>query len=223
MKKLTLSGTTEQASTWNLPPTFSEPSSVFTRILNLRGPESGWQLPSESSNDMAEKFGQRPLSNRAQHSSSLSKLWGPARQENTILLVEDSPDDKLLTMRAFKKNGLHSKVVMVGDGVEALDYMYGSGPFAGRRLPNLILLDLMLPRLNGFDVLRRMRDDETTQVLPVVVLSSSLLPEDRLQAYRLGANSYIRKPVDFGRFSDVVKLLETYWFELNEGPPIDAE
>jgi CheY-like chemotaxis protein len=126
-------------------------------------------------------------------------------------------------MRAFKKNGLQSKVVMVGDGVEALDYMHGSGPFAGRRLPNLILLDLMLPRLNGFDVLRRMRSDEMMQLLPVVVLSSSLLPEDRLQAYRLGANSYVRKPVDFVHFSEVVKMLEIYWFDLNEGPPIDAE
>lgn len=142
--------------------------------------------------------------------------------EKVVLLVEDNPDDAELTLRAFRKNNLLNEVVIAQDGVEALDYLFGTGTYAGRDpllLPQLVLLDLNLPRLGGLDVLRRIRADERTQLLPVVILTTSQEEQDRLQSYRLHANSYIRKPVDFQQFSQAIQQLGLYWLVLNENPP----
>lgn len=139
-----------------------------------------------------------------------------------ILLVEDNPDDQALTLRALKGNNIRNEVIVAHDGVEALDFLFGRGTYAGRDLsimPLLTLLDLKLPRVDGLEVLKQMRSDERTKLLPVVILTSSNEDSDRLQGYRLGANSYIRKPVDFHEFMDVVRHLGLYWLILNQGPP----
>ena len=140
-----------------------------------------------------------------------------------ILLVEDNPDDVLLTKRAFKKSNILNELVVASDGVEALDYLFGTGAYEGRDLsvmPVLILLDLRLPKLDGIDVLRRIRDDERTKLIPVVVLTTSKEHQDLTESYSLGANSYIRKPVDFDQFVQAVKQLGLYWVLLNEPPPV---
>jgi len=140
-----------------------------------------------------------------------------------ILLVEDNPDDELLTLRALKKTGVENEVVVAHDGVEALDYLFASGSHSGRDpavMPQLILLDLKLPRVDGLEVLRRLRSDERTRLLPVVILSSSGEHRDMLDGYSLGANSYVRKPVNFEQFVMAVELLRRYWLVLNEDPPV---
>ena len=142
--------------------------------------------------------------------------------QKVILLVEDNPDDELLTLRALKKTGVKNEVVVAHDGVEALDYLFASGPHSGRNpavMPQLILLDLKLPKLDGLEVLRRLRSDERTRLLPVVILSSSREHQDMLDGYSLGANSYVRKPVNFEQFVMAVELLRRYWLVLNEDPP----
>ena len=139
-----------------------------------------------------------------------------------ILLVEDNPDDVALTLRAFRKNHILNEVVVARDGVEALDYLFCTGPFAGRdpaQEPAVILLDLKLPRLDGMEVLRRLRADPRTKLLRVVVLTSSKEEADVVRSYSLGANSYIRKPVDFDSFMTAVGQLGLYWLLLNEAPP----
>ncbi len=140
-----------------------------------------------------------------------------------ILLVEDNPDDVLLTLRALKKNHILNPVVVARDGVEALDYLFGLGSHLGRDvavLPAVMLLDLELPRLDGLDVLRQVRSDRRTNLLRVVVLTSSREEQDIVQSYILGANSYIRKPVDFDSFMIAVGQLGMYWLSLNESPPV---
>ena len=135
-----------------------------------------------------------------------------------ILLVEDNPDDALLTTRALTQGNLFNEVVHARDGVEALDYLFGTGAYEGRdpsALPVVMLLDLKLPKLDGLDVLRRVRADERTKLLPVVILTSSQEEQDLLAGYRLGANSYVVKPVEFGRFVDAVRELGLYWVVLN--------
>lgn len=142
--------------------------------------------------------------------------------KKTILLVEDNPDDEALALRALKKNSIANEVIVVHDGVEALDYLFGTGMYADRNLeemPQVILLDLKLPRIDGLEVLKRLRMEERTRLLPVVILTSSKEEQDLLNSYRLGANSYIRKPVDFDQFTESVKQLGLYWLVLNEGLP----
>ncbi len=140
-----------------------------------------------------------------------------------VLLVEDNPDDEELTLVALKENQIGNPVVVVRDGAEALDYLLGTGQYADAdiaTLPVVVLLDLKLPKVNGLEVLRRLRENDRTKYLPVVILTSSKEEEDRLQSYALGANSYVRKPVDFGQFVEAVKQLGLYWLVWNEPPPL---
>jgi two-component system, response regulator len=140
-----------------------------------------------------------------------------------LLLVEDNPDDELLTLRALKKNNVTGEVVVARDGVEALDYLFGAGEYAGRDtgvMPQVILLDLKLPKVDGLEVLRRLRADERTRLLPVVILTSSGEQQDMLDGYGYGANSYVRKPINFEQFVLAVEQLKLYWLRLNEAPPM---
>ena len=142
--------------------------------------------------------------------------------EKVILLVEDNSDDEALTLRALKNNNIRNRVVVAHDGVEALDYLFGTGLYQGRDTqdaPQVVLLDLKLPLMDGLEVLRRVRADKRTEMLPVVILTSSKEEQDLINGYKLGANSYIRKPVDFKQFSEAVRQLGLYWLVLNENPP----
>lgn len=138
-----------------------------------------------------------------------------------ILLVEDNPDDEELTRLALAKSNVLNEVVVAHDGAEALDYLHGRGVHAGRdtdKMPIVVLLDLKLPKIDGIEVLRRIRENERTRLLPVVILTSSREDQDLIATYSLGANSYIRKPVDFEQFTDAVRQLGLYWLVLNENP-----
>ncbi len=142
-------------------------------------------------------------------------------EEKYILLVEDNPNDVKLTLRAFEKSGISNRVEVVSDGVEALEYLHGTGEFAGRNhdsLPVVILLDLKMPRMDGIELLQRIRADERTRLVPVVVLTTSNEEKDRAESYALGANSYVRKPVKLSQFTEAVQQLGAYWLGLNEPP-----
>ena len=144
-------------------------------------------------------------------------------KKKIILLVEDNPDDELLAIRALEKNNIMNEVVVARDGAEALDYLFGAGAHAGRDMsvmPQIILLDLKLPKIDGLEVLRRLRNNERTKLLPVVVLTSSREDRDLTECYSLGANSYIRKPVNFAQFTEAIRQLGLYWLVLNESPPV---
>ncbi len=140
-------------------------------------------------------------------------------ERRPILLVEDNPDDEALTLRAFKKNHIANEVVVARDGAEALDYLFATGPYVERdatALPELILLDLKLPKVSGLEVLNRIRADERTHLIPVVILTSSKAEQDIVKGYDCGANSYIRKPVNFVEFIESVKTIGMYWLVMNE-------
>jgi len=140
-------------------------------------------------------------------------------KDKIILLVEDNPDDELLTLRALQKSNILNDVIVARDGVEAIDYLFGTGSYAGRDpsiVPEVVLLDLKLPKMDGLEVLRRLRADDRTVLLPVVVLTSSDEEQDIVASYRLGANSYIRKPVNFSQFTEAVQQLGLYWLVLNQ-------
>jgi len=143
-------------------------------------------------------------------------------RDGIILLVEDDPDDEALTLRALRRNHIANEVVVARDGVEALDFLFATGAHAGRDphvLPQVALLDLKLPRLDGFEVLQRIRSDPRSRHLPVVVLTSSREERDLVESYARGANSYVRKPVDFAEFMEAVRQLGLYWLVLNEPAP----
>ena len=142
--------------------------------------------------------------------------------EKTILLVEDNPDDEALTIRALKKNNILNEVIVARDGVEALNYLFAEGSYADRDIddqPQVILLDLKLPKLDGLEVLKRIRADRRTRLLPVVILTTSNEDRDVINSYEMGANSYIRKPVDFEQFIEAIRQLGLYWLVLNQAPP----
>jgi CheY-like chemotaxis protein len=144
-------------------------------------------------------------------------------QEKVILLVEDNLSNIGLTKRAFEKNHIHNELVVAEDGQQALDYLFGTGAYAGRDtsvMPAVILMDLKLPRVDGLEALRRIRGHDLTKRLPVVILTSSREDQDVAMSYDLGANSYIRKPVDFHQFAEAVRTLDLYWVVLNEPPPL---
>jgi two-component system response regulator len=146
----------------------------------------------------------------------------PKRSNGHILLVEDNPDDVDLTLRAFERQNIKNPIVVTRDGEEALEYLFGTGRFTGRVIeeqPALILLDLKLPKVDGLEVLKRLREHPITKLDPVVILSSSREDHDLLRGYSLGANSYVRKPVDFGEFMEAVRELGVYWLLINELPP----
>jgi two-component system response regulator len=143
-------------------------------------------------------------------------------KDKVILLVEDNADDEALTLRALQKNNIKNEVVVAHDGAEAFDYLFGTGKYAGRNpdlMPQVVLLDLKLPKVEGLEVLRRIRADKRTKRLPVVILTSSVEEQDRITGYDLGANSYVRKPVDFAQFTEAARQLGLYWLVLNEPPP----
>jgi len=144
------------------------------------------------------------------------------KEQRLILLVEDNDDDVELTLRALRRNRVANRVDVVRDGAEALEYLFATGGYAGRDVrepPNLVLLDLKLPKVGGLEVLERLRADPRTRRLPVVILTSSNVESDLARSYDLGANSYIRKPVDFAQFMEAVNQLGLYWLVLNEAPP----
>ena len=147
------------------------------------------------------------------------------KDNKMILLVEDNPDDEILTIRALKQGNLVNKIVVARDGVEALEFLFGTGAHEGRDtrvMPQVVLLDLKLPKIDGLEVLKRVREDPRTKLLPVVILTSSKEEQDLIKGYSLGANSYIRKPVDFTQFAEAVRHMELYWLVLNEQLPANG-
>ena len=152
----------------------------------------------------------------------LSKPGGVEMEKKVILLIEDNPDDEALTVRALKKGNIVNEIIVARDGKEAVDYLFGDGDYSNRDMsimPQLIILDLKLPKIDGLEVLRQIRSNEKTKLLPVVILTSSNEEKDLIDSYTLGANSYVQKPVDFDQFIKAARKLKLYWLVLNEPPP----
>src|SRR3954467_4899556 len=171
---------------------------------------------------MAAGFGRKAKLGKAPRSSSRSQRAWQTMTEQIILLVEDSSSDEELTLRALKKNNIVNRVVVTRDGAEALDYLFARGAHANRNqeeVPQVVLLDLNLPKIGGLEVLRQIRADERTKLLPVVILTSSIQDQDIVTGYGLGANSYVRKPVDFTQFVEAVRQLGLYWLVINQPLP----
>jgi two-component system, response regulator len=186
---------------------------VIRRVYRVHA--GRWPVSGLASMPVSRQAGSRAVS-RQNRENSL------ANDKKIILLVEDNPDDEALTLRALKKNNIMNEVVVARDGAEALDYLFGTGAHAGRAvsdLPQIVLLDLKLPKVDGLEVLRRVRADERTRLQPVAILTTSNEDRDILSSYKLGANSYIRKPVDFEQFMEAVRQLGLYWLVLNIAPP----
>ncbi len=144
------------------------------------------------------------------------------KADRSILLVEDNPDDVDLTLRALKQRNIGNEITVVRDGAEALDYLFATGGYSDHdttTMPAVVILDLKLPKVDGLEVLQRIRADERTKLVPVVILTSSKEDQDMVNSYKFGANSYVQKPVDFTQFSDAIKQLGLYWLMLNEPPP----
>ncbi len=154
--------------------------------------------------------------------NAIQQYEGTFVNKSVILVVEDSPTDEALLVRALNKAGIENRIVTVKDGLEAVQYLFATGRFEFRNvneLPAVVLIDLNLPKLDGLEVLRRMRSDYRTKLLPVVIFTSSVEEQDLINGYSLGANSYVRKPIEFSKFAKVVGQLVNYWIELNEPPP----
>lgn len=152
----------------------------------------------------------------------LSKPGGVEMEKKVILLIEDNPDDEALTVRALKKGNVVNEIIVARDGKEAVDYLFGDGDYSNRDMsimPQLIILDLKLPKIDGLEVLRQIRSNEKTKLLPVVILTSSNEEKDLVDSYSLGANSYVQKPVDFDQFIKAARRIKLYWLVLNEPPP----
>ena len=162
----------------------------------------------------------------AEKKTAARRIAMTTTKNKNILLVEDNPDDEVLTLDALDSNNISNQVIVAHDGVEALDYMFGTGIYEGRDvtdLPAVVLLDLKLPKIDGLEVLRRIREDPRTRLQPVAILTSSNEDEDRINGYSLGANSYVRKPVDFDEFIRAAGQLGLYWLLLNQSPPRPLE
>jgi two-component system response regulator len=201
------------------------PSSVSMTKRISRALAWDWRPSKGLFTATAAASGRKVPSTRAQHfilPFPVQNMEVGRMNDKAILLVEDNADDEMLTLRALKKNNISNEVVVARDGVEALDYLFATGAHTGRDvsvLPQVVLLDLKLPKLDGLEVLRRVRADHRTKLLPIVILTSSNEEMDRINGYGLGANSYVRKPVDFNQFSEAARQLGLYWLVLNEPPP----
>src|SRR5215831_16842624 len=216
------------ASIWPMPTNCSGRFSVCTPQASSKALASVWQPSSASSIATAGVSGRKVQWARVQGSTLLCKAPGSGlacediMSEKIILLVEDNPDDEELTRLALQENNILNRLVVAHDGVEALDYLFATGPYTDRdpsTMPEVILLDLKLPKIDGLEVLRRLRADDRTKLLPIVILTSSNEEQDLLAGYSLGANSYVRKPVDFAQFIEAVRQLGLYWLVINQSPP----
>src|SRR5258708_10629002 len=222
-RRCTSCTTTGRALIWPTPKNCSARFSGF--IPQPTSPVSVWAWRPFRGSCIATAAGLRPRDQRIRERRFRLRLksGGAEMKERVIRLVEDNADDEALTLRALSKNKITNQIVVARDGVEALDYLFGTGLYAGRDTsvqPELILLDLKLPKVNGFEVLKKLRADERTKLLAVVILTSSKEQQDIVAGYGLGANSYVRKPVDFQQFVDAVLQLGLYWLVLNERPGI---
>src|SRR2546422_9118757 len=193
----------------------------------MREPASVWRSSNASSTATAGASGRKRPSTRARHSTSLSKEQLPMRENPVeILLVEDNPDDVELTLHAFQKHNLANRVHVARDGAEALDFLFRTGAYKDRRIedsPHVVLLDLKLPKVDGLEVLQRMKEDPRTQMIPVVVLTSSREDRDIAESYQLGVNSYIVNPENFEQFTEAVRQLGLYWLLMNQPPPAPTD
>jgi two-component system response regulator len=195
--------------------------------MSFREQASGWRLSCASLTVTAGRYGQKARLGWGQYSTSRFRKNDEEEKmmDGKILLVEDNPDDVELTLRAFRQNNILNDVIIAKDGAEALDYLTATGVYAGRDvldLPVVVLLDLKLPRIDGLEVLKQIRTNEITRLLPIVILTSSNQEQDVVAGYKFGANSYVRKPVDFVKFIDAIRSLGLYWLIWNEPVPKQA-